>query len=130
LTIDSIIVLLGAFIVNIEASLYGIIAAVIGSYLIEMIIIRGNSSYMMHIISDKSSEINDYIINDLSRGSTIILSKGGVTKEEKEMIEVIFNEKEYYKIKRRIQQIDKNAFISVYKAVNVYGNGFELISRK
>ena len=43
---------------------------------------------------------------------------------------VIFNEKEYYKIKHEIQKIDKDAFLSVYKAVNVYGNGFEMINRK
>ena len=128
--IDSIIVTLGLFMVSVNSSLYGIICVIIASYLIEVITIKGNSSYMMHIVSDKMELINDYIINELERGSTIISAKGGIRKDEKEMIEVIFNEKEYYKIKHKIQEIDKDAFISVYKAVNVYGNGFERISRK
>ena len=128
--IDSVIVSLGLFMVSINSSLYGIICVIIASYLIEVITIRGNSSYMMHIVSDKMELINDYIINELERGSTIISAKGGIRKDEKEMIEVIFNEKEYYKIKHEIQKIDKDAFLSVYKAVNVYGNGFEMISRK
>lgn len=128
--IDSIIVALGLFMVNVSSSLYGIICVIIASYLIEIITIRGNSSYMMHIVSDKMKVINDYIINDLERGSTIISAKGGIRGDDKGMIEVIFNEKEYYKIKHEIQKIDKDAFISVYKAVNVYGNGFEMISRK
>ena len=46
------------------------------------------------------------------------------------MIEVIFNEKEYYKIKRNIEKIDKEAFVSVYKSINVYGNGFNRLSKK
>jgi len=128
--IDSVIVALGAFLVNVNSSLYGIIAALIGAYLIEIITIRGNSSYMMHIVSNNIEEINNYIILELDRGSTFISVRGGINRDEKEMIEVIFNEKEYYKIKHKIQQIDKDAFISVYKAVNVYGNGFEKINRK
>ena len=128
--IDSIIVTLGLFMVSVNSSLYGIICVIIASYLIEVITIKGNSSYMMHIVSDKMELINNYIINELERGSTIISAKGGIRKDEKEMIEVIFNEKEYYKIKHEIQKIDKDAFLSVYKAVNVYGNGFEMISRK
>ena len=116
--------------VSVNSSLYGIICVIVASYLIEIITIRGNSSYMMHIVSDKMELINDYIINDLERGSTIIAAKGGIHMDDKQMIEVIFNEKEYYKIKHEIQKIDKDAFLSVYKAVNVYGNGFEMINRK
>lgn len=127
---DLIIVVIGLFTVSINSSLYGVICVIITSYLIEVITIMGNSSYMMHIVSNKSKEINDYIINELSRGSTLIEVSGGINLEKREMIEVIFNEKEYYKIKHRIQEIDKEAFISVYKAVNVYGNGFEKLEKK
>lgn len=127
---DGIIVTLGVFLVSVNSSLYGIIAAFICAYAIEVITIQRNSSYMMHIISDKSELINDYIINELERGSTIIRAQGGIHKDNKEMIEVIFNEKEYYKIKHKIKEIDSDAFISVYKAVNVYGNGFEMINKK
>lgn len=128
--IDSIIMIIGLFMVSVNSSLYGLICIIITSYLIEIITIKGNSSYMMHIVSDKTKEINDYIINDLSRGSTIIEIKGGINLEKKDMIEVIFNEKEYYAIKHNIEEIDKNAFISVYKAVNVYGNGFKKLAKK
>jgi uncharacterized membrane-anchored protein YitT (DUF2179 family) len=130
LILDLIIVMFGMFTVSIGSSLYGIIAVIITSYLIEMITIVGNSSYMMHIVSEKSSEINNYIINELNRGSSIIEIKGGINLDKKEMIEVIFNEKEYYKIKYNIEKIDKEAFISVYKAINVYGNGFNKLASK
>lgn len=128
--LDGIIVLFGTFTVSIASGLYGIIAIIIASYSIELVTIVGNSSYMMHIVSEKSEEINNYIINELSRGSTIIEIKGGMNLEKKTMIEVIFNEKEYYKIKHNIEKIDKEAFISVYKAINVYGNGFNKLANK
>lgn len=130
LVIDSIIVFIGALTVSINSSLYGIIAVLITSYLIEVITIGGNSCYMMHIVSEEYERINDYIINDLNRGSTIIEVRGGINFDKKEMIEVIINEKEYFKIKHSIENIDKNAFISVYKVSNVYGNGFNELSKK
>ena len=48
-------------------------------------------------------------------------------KIEKKVIEVVFNEKEYYEIKKNINEIDSKAFISVYKSINTYGEGFEEI---
>ncbi len=128
--LDFIIVIIGAFSVSLASSLYGVVCVIITSYLIENITIIGNSSYMMHIVSCKSKEINDYIINVLNRGSSIIEIKGGISLEKREMIEVIFNEKEYYSIRKNIESIDKNAFISIYKSVNVYGNGFSKLSNK
>lgn len=126
---DLIIVLTGLFTVSISSSLYGLICVVITSYLIEFITIRGNSSYMMHIVSEKIDLINEYIIKELQRGSTIIKVIGGINADKKEMIELIFNEKEYYTIKHNIKEIDTDAFISVYKAVNVYGKGFSEIAK-
>ena len=52
-------------------------------------------------------------------------AKGGITGKDKTVIEVVFNEKEYYDIKRNIYSIDENAFLSIYKTINTYGNGFE-----
>ena len=128
--VDFIIVTAGIFTVSISSGLYGIICVILTSYIIELVTIQGNSSYMMHIVSDKYLEINDYIINDLNRGSTIIEIHGGVSDNKQKMIEVIINEKEYYKIKVSIEKIDSKAFISVYKAVNVYGNGFKRLTKK
>ena len=128
--VDFIIVTLGLFTVSIGSALYGIICVILTSYLIEVVTIMGNSSYMIHIVSKEYKLINEYIINDLSRGSTIIQVKGGFDNTDKQMIEVIISEKEFYKVKTAIEKIDKEAFVSVYKAVNVYGNGFQKLTKK
>lgn len=123
--IDTLIILLGMFTISIESSLYGLICVVITSYVIEKITVSGTRSYMAHIVSDKCDEINNYLINVLERGTTLIYAEGGLTKKEKKMIEVVFNEKEYYDIKKNIYKIDNKAFISVYQSINAYGEGFE-----
>ena len=59
-------------------------------------------------------------------------ANGGISGKEKTVIEVVFNEKEYYDIKKNIHMIDDSAFVSIYKTINTYGNGFEefLVRRK
>ncbi len=127
LVIDSIIILFALFSLSLESALYGLLCVIVTSYIIEKITISGSSSYMAHIISEKVYEINDYLNNELERGTTLIEVKGGLTKQDKIMIEVVFNEKEYYDIKQRIHLIDDKAFISIYKSINTYGEGFEKI---
>lgn len=128
--IDTAIIVLGLVSLSLESALYGLLSVMVASYVIEKITISGTSSYMAHIVSDKSDEINEYILTKLERGTTLIKAEGGLTKENKKMIEVVFNEKEYYDIKKNIYSIDPNAFISVYKSVNTYGNGFEEVILK
>lgn len=127
LIIDSTIIVLGLVSLSLENALYGLLCVVLTSYIIERITISGTSSYMAHIVSDKIEEINNYLLNVLERGTTLIKVEGGLTRKEKLMIEVVFNEKEYYEIKKNIHLIDSNAFMSVYKSINAYGNGFEAV---
>lgn len=127
LIMDGIIILLGLISLSLEIALYGLLCVVITSYIIEKITISGMNSYMAHIVSEKWEEINSYLINTLQRGTTLIKVQGGLTKQEKVMIEIVFNEKEYYDIKKNIYAIDNKAFISVYKSINAYGEGFDEI---
>lgn len=123
--IDTVIVLLGLVSISLENALYGVICVLLTSYIIERITISGTNSYMAHIVSDKAKEINDYLNKTLERGTTLIKAAGGITGDEKIVIEVVFNEKEYYDIKKNIYLIDEKAFLSIYKTINTYGNGFE-----
>lgn len=123
--IDTIIITIGLISLSLESALYGILCVLLTSYVIERITISGTSSYMAHIISDKALEINEYLNKVLERGTTLIKASGGISGNEKTVIEVVFNEKEYYDIKKNIYLIDENAFLSIYKTINTYGNGFE-----
>lgn len=129
---DTFIIVLGLISVSLESALYGILCVLVASVIIEKITISGTSSYMAHIISDKAVEINSYLNNVLERGTTLMKANGGISGKEKIVIEVVFSEKEYYEIKKNIHSIDDSAFVSIYKTINTYGNGFEefLVRRK
>lgn len=124
---DSIIIVIGFFVVNdfnLPATLFGIIASFILSLTIDRVFYSFNSTYVALISSEKYEEINDYIINVVSRGATLIKAKGGYSKKDSILIETCINKDEYYDMQKEILKIDPNAFIRVMKSQEVLGYGF------
>ena len=80
---------------------------------------------MVYIISDKYEKIGDEIIESLNKGATGIYSKGLYLKKDKQIIMCIVKRSEVSKIKNLSKKIDRNSFIIVTDAREVYGLGFK-----
>jgi len=76
----------------------------------------------LFIISSKSDEIREFIINDLDRGCTLLRGEGGYTGEEKDVIYLALHTRELPKIKGAVKNIDPLAFIVVNDAYEVMGD--------
>ena len=92
--------------------------------MIEKIFIGSSSTYIANIVSDKWMEINDFIITKMERGCTILNGQGGYSKEERKMIVIAFDIKEYTKLLDAISKIDPRAFVTVTLSHEVNGEGF------
>lgn len=106
-------------------SLIGIVAAFLQSFMMDKVFLGKNKSYIAYIISSKYSDINQYIIEKLDRGATIINVEGGYSHQDLKMIKVCFEFNEYSMLKESIERIDAEAFVSIVKAHEIYGLGFE-----
>ena len=60
----------------------------------------------------------------LARGVTEFYAKSGYEKRDFNLIVCIMSNKEFYKIKSLILEIDPRAFIYVTRASEVHGEGF------
>lgn len=124
--IDTLIIICGIFVIQrFDMALIGILAAFITALAIDKVFIGGKSSFMAYIVSQKYEEINDYIINKMERGATLVYAEGGYSKKDVKVIQVCFDFKEYYILKNAIMSIDKNAFISIVKVHEMKGYGFD-----
>ena len=137
LLIDGTIILIG-IIVSISGNnsqglykgLVGILSAVSCSIMIDVIYNSG-SGIVIDINTTKYKEINDYIINELDRSSTIYDAIGGYSKINKKVIRVAIRPREFIKIKDEIAEIDPSAFLICYQAKQVNGDGWSpLVSTK
>ena len=123
--VDATIVLVSSFIVGLVPALVGVISAYLCGVMIDKVIINGNESFMIHILSEKHEEIN-YVINyKMERGTTYVHGQGGYTSQDKKIIEVVIGKREYYTLKKEVHNIDSNAFMIVLNARDVFGYGFK-----
>ena len=106
------------------AGLIGIFAAVLCAMMIEFIYDRQSGAYFADIITEKSDEIKEKIINDLDRSVTIYHVTGGYSNEEKICVRIIFSRDELLKVKDIVAEIDKDAFLTIGECQTVNGEGF------
>ena len=76
------------------------------------------------IISEKNKEISKFILDDLERGCTFIKGIGGFTRKDTSILYTVLDRNEFIKLKNKIKEIDKNAFITVGEVHEVMGEGF------
>lgn len=132
--VDGTIILIGIFVLCPRDSsgadkmlvkcLCGILSSCITSVLIEFIYVGNQTSYQVDIISSKWEEISRYAQDVLDRGTTIIRAEGGYKQEERVILRIVFDKKQYQKLRQEISKIDPNAFITFTQTNAVYGEGF------
>lgn len=123
--VDGITVLCGIVAYGIELALLGLVAVFVASYMIDkMLVIGGEQTKVVYIISNKWETINTEIQRELDRGATLITSKGGYTMNERPIVFVVIRQRQYGLLKRVVQNIDPTAFVVISEATEISGEGF------
>ena len=76
------------------------------------------------IISEKSREIANAIINDIGRGVTFLHGAGAFSGDEREVAVVVVSLTQLGKLKTIVHTFDINAFMIIMSAGEVMGRGF------
>ena len=124
LIVDFLVTLLGAVTFGITIGLYGLLAVIINGVVIDNIIAGFKTKSEITIISEKNKEISKFILDDLERGCTFIKGIGGFTRKDTSILYTVLDRNEFIKLKNKIKEIDKNAFITVGEVHEVMGEGF------
>lgn len=124
LMVDFLVTLLGAITFGINIGLYGLLSVIINGIVIDNIIAGFKTKSEITIISNKNKEISKFILNDLERGCTFIKGVGGFTGKDTALLYTVLDRSEFVKLKNKIKEIDKNAFITVGEVHEVMGEGF------
>ena len=106
-------------------SLVGILSAFISAMMIEFIYNSNISSYQADIISSHWEEISRFAQDELGRGATIIRSEGGYKGEERIIVRVVFEKRQFEKLRKYIASVDPSAFVTYTQTKAVYGEGFK-----
>lgn len=124
--IDGSLVVAGIFCtMNLSFGLLGIVAAFVCAIAIQFIYSKTTSYVIAEIISDKSDEIIDYVINKMERTTTVIEGVGAYTGETRKMLRVAFSNRELHDFREFIGQVDPRAFVTFTNASMINGEGFD-----
>ena len=124
--VDVIIVTLNViFFKELEIGLYSAITIYIMGKILDIFFEGINFSKTMYIISDKYDIIAKKIGEEVRRGSTMLYGKGMYKKEEKNVLMCVASRGEIREIRKIVNYIDKNAFVVISNAREVFGKGFK-----
>ncbi|MBL7877635.1 MAG: YitT family protein, partial [Cyclobacteriaceae bacterium] len=111
-----------AYIINMETALYAILTYLVASKTVDFVV-HGIEEYTsVMIVSDKSNEIKDAIVNKMGRGVTLLKGKSGYGKKghrtnDVDVIYSVVTRLELQRLKTEIAKIDEDAFV-VENSVN------------
>ncbi len=121
---DGVVTVLAALLYGPKLGMYALLGAFINSTVVDRMIAGFDTKYHITIVTKKVEEINQFILVDLYRGSTLYEAKGGYQKEDRTIIVTVVNKSDYVKLKEFIRKTDKDAFMYVSNVTEVEGYGF------
>ena len=121
LLMNTIIVLLGAIVFGVSSVIYSIIILIISTNIVDKILIGISSSKMFLVSSKKYKQIEDYVIDTMHTGVTILDATGGFLFQKRKILMVVVPTRMYNVFKEEILLLDKDAFIVVSDCYEVTG---------
>ena len=124
---DSTTILLGTLIVfhEIDGLLYGIIVTFLISTVMDHFMYGIYKGKLTFVVTEHGKAVVDAIDKISGRGATIVKGVGGYSLKEKDIVLCACNNKEMYQIKRRVHEIDPDAFTMIVESTEVVGEGFQ-----
>jgi len=118
---DGLIVTSSVFVFGFTRSLYAIMVLYIITVMTDRVILGVSKSKAFYIVTDKTSDVKKFIINELSHSVTVFDAVGGFKGKDKKVIFCVIPTREYFKLKEGINKIDDEAFFVVTDSYEVVG---------
>lgn len=109
-----------------EQVLYGILALILETVILNRVMLLGQSQIQLFIISEKYEEIKDNVLKTIEAGATMVHIETGYTKEQQKGVLCIIPNRKLYAMKELVQKIDPKAFITITQINEVSGRGFTI----
>ena len=123
--LNSVPLLLGAFLIDLNAALYSIVYLYTSGSVMDRIITSFSERRSVWIISSQPAEICREILTKMHRGATVLSGKGAYTQSSIEVIYSVISPFELAKLKDLVITIDPRAFLVINETQEVIGRGFD-----
>ncbi len=108
---------------DVEKAMWSLMSIYVTSRCVDMILTRGPSKKVVHIVSDKIDELSSAIVGSLGKDGTIISGVALHENDPKTMIFIVVEVKKLRLLREIIKSHDSKAFMIVMEASEMLGRG-------
>ncbi len=121
---DALVIVLAGLIFGWEKALYALIALYVGGLAAEGVSEGAHVSRMALIITSAPEAVSQAVMTRMGRGLTHWTGRGGYTNAERPILFVVLSRAETAMLKSIVAEADRDAFVVIGQAQEVYGEGF------
>ncbi len=124
LLLDSVIIILSAFIFGRNIALYALVTQFIGSKMVDFIMYGFETKIVqMQIITSQNEAVAQYIMYEIHRGVSSYDIVGEYTGQHRKQLIVLCSPRESMVIKKHLMEVDPSAFVTIMQVNTVWGEG-------
>ncbi len=121
---DFLIAASSFFVFGIETGLFSLLGLFAKALLVDSVIDALYSFKYFIVITKEDELITKFILENLKHSATVHRAKGVFTGEDKVMIHTVCRRMEAISLRRKIKEIDPNAFVIITTSSEIIGRGF------
>lgn len=127
LLIESIVVGISALAFGAEVTLYAVVALFISSKMIDTMQAGVSEGRLFFVVSDQPEALASALMEELSRGVTILSGHGAYTGNERPVLFCVVRRNQVHPFKRIVATVDPRAFVVLANVSETMGEGFAQI---
>ena len=124
LVVNVAIVAVLALAFGLQPALMTMLGLVAGAHVFDRVLTGLDRSKALLIISDRPEEVADVLMNRLHRGVTYLDGEGAYRRRRKRIVYCVARQRQLAEMKRLVRSVDAGAFVTVFDATEVIGEGF------
>ncbi len=119
-----VIILAGGAVFGVVKVIYAAIILYITSVMIDKVMFGLSNSKVFYVFTKKSHLVKRTILREFQSGFTVLPTKGGYSHQNGMLIMCVLPNREYYRFKKRILELDPKAFFVIADCYESHG-GFQ-----
>lgn len=124
---DSLIALSSFFLFGIETGLFCMLGLFLKAFVVDSVIESINLCKFFSIVTSKSQEISDYIIQELGHSSTVMDAYGAYSHTKKQVVITACRRGEAVRLRQKAKEIDPGSFTFITNTSEIIGKGFRSV---
>lgn len=126
LLMDSMVILLSAIVFeSLEAAIYAALAVMVTTMTLDYVLYGKDEAKLIYIITNAPEKIADRLLMEVHTGVTLLHGTGAYSGLEKQVLFLVTQNKMAIMVEEIVKETDKNAFMIITKATEIYGEGYK-----